>query len=142
MTCNSSDDHKDWVDLVLNTTGIREIYGAQRPSLSGADLHEIRLDRHATSALIRCDLADYPANPPRKYSQRGCNTVQIVLALSEISSLSITGWASTMSVDLAIEPGPDGFTLTCRAVPQLDITARWITLTKISAHRNALRGTG
>lgn len=129
-----------WVDLLLDSRGIRAVFGDLDPALDSVDLHEVRLDRQGGSLLLSLDLADYPAVPPRKWVAQEANTVRVELELSPILAVTIAGWGTELGAHLEIVRNAEGqIELTCRDVPRMSVTAEWLTLRKVAAYRNALR---
>lgn len=128
-----------WIDCLYKSNGIKAIYGSALPTLDSVRLHTVRLHRdYAVS--IQFDLSEYPSSPPAKWSKRGLNTVQIELCLSDIESLLISEWSSQMCVDLDIQAVPDStFRVSCAGTPKLEIVARWIHLSKITAYQASSR---
>lgn len=127
-----------WTDHLLNSERIKAIYGSEVPSLNSACIHEIRLDRRATSAYISMDLLDYPSPPPAKWTSN--NTIQVELYISDIESLSVDGWASEMHPDLEIHKTHGSkIRITSTTTPRLEIIAEWISISKISSYHNSSR---
>ena len=126
-----------WVNFLLDSQSIRSIYGECLPPLSDLDLHEVRLDRRGTSVFLRFDLGEYPTSPPKKWIAQKANTVQLELQFSEVSNLTLNGWGNELPISLRISEIPDGgYEVTCGELPNLSMTARWISIYKISAHHN------
>lgn len=124
-----------WVDFLQDSQAIRSIYCADLPSLSDIDLHEVRLDRRGTSVFLRFDLADYPAPAPKKWIARNANMVQLQLQFSDVGNLTLDGWGNYLPVALEISSIPhSGYRVSCGKVPALSMTARLISIFKMSAH--------
>lgn len=135
---NGSRSGVNWVEVLVNPITIQSIYGDLVPSLAGVDIHELRLHRDASRATIRFDLKDFPGDPPVKWES--CNTVQLELRLIEIEDISIQSWGHNMIADLSIERiSGDLVRFQSNPVPELSITAGWISVSKISAYINSER---
>ncbi|TQC41911.1 hypothetical protein EEB14_51975 [Rhodococcus sp. WS4] len=126
-----------WVDFLHDSQAIRSIYGADLPSLSDIDLHEVRLERRGASVFLRFDLDEYPASPPKKWIAQRANTVQLELQFSDVGDLTLSGWGTDLPVTLEISATPhSGYRVSCGKLPDLSMTARWISIYKMSAHHN------
>ena len=106
---------KTWLDALEDSRGIRAIYGDDVPPLTAVDLHEVRLHRDGPSAVLRFNLARYPANPPKKWVAQRFNTVQLQLRLVDTLELSIESWSNESVVDLSLERDGKNVILTTTA---------------------------
>ena len=128
-----------WIDLVLDATPVKAIFGQELPMLEDIDLHEIALHRDGPRVLLRFDLQDFPMHPPKKWVAEGFNRVQMRLLASGVRELHIAGWQANNRVDLRIEK--DGSLVRIRAdngVVQLDLIADFLIVDRISAYREEL----
>jgi hypothetical protein len=69
----------DWTDLLVDPRTIRAIFGPTGPSLEGIELHAIELHRDGPTVTLRFDVAEFPADPPKKWLERECNRVWLKL---------------------------------------------------------------
>ncbi len=128
----------DWVSLLVNPEPIRAIFGAQAPSLTGIEVHDLLLGRDGPSLLVRFDLPDYPAKPPRKWVEAEANRVQLRLRAVEVRALTVNGvgWATATAMNLQPEDGAVRLRLvgtdTC-----LDALVGWVYVDEISAYLQA-----
>lgn len=97
-----------WTDHVYRTTGLVKVYGGEVPPLRGAHLHSVDLHRDGPTLSLRFNLADYPADPPRKWAAQGFNRVQVELAATGIGSCSLDGFGTDPVVDIDLERGDGG----------------------------------
>ena len=109
-----------WIEHVLNPKIITSIYPAQAPSLSGVRLHELSIICGGDLQYrLRFDLQDFPADAPSKWVQRECNTVQLVLNLTQVTieryvipsgdgigDLSVVPDGTGFQVEFSTQPGP------------------------------------
>jgi len=108
------------------------------PSLAPVVLHEICLHRDGPRVLLRFDLPDFPAEPPKKWLAQQANVVQVTLTLVGIRSISLSGWSNESVVDLSMlqEDGSVWVTGSGDQV-RLDIQAEAATITALSAYHDA-----
>lgn len=114
-----------WFELLVNSQAVRSIYKDEAPSLKGVDVHSLLLHRDGPKLSIKFNLNDYPSKPPRKWDVQGFNTVQVVLSLLDLRSVSISGWVDTVylaDLDIGFRDGlvtlivdSDGLKLTAEA---------------------------
>jgi hypothetical protein len=125
-----------WTEFVLNAAPVEAIFGAKLPTLQGVDLHEIVLHRDGPRVLLRFDLQDFPAHPPKKWSASGLNRVQMRLLASGVKELRITGWQSNVIVDLSIDrDGPLVRLHSNNGVVRFDLCAESVIVEGVSAYR-------
>ncbi|WP_060508350.1 Imm50 family immunity protein [Pseudomonas sp. NBRC 111124] len=125
-----------WFDLLVNAQAIKSIYKDEAPSLRGVDVHSLLLHRDGPKLSIKFNLNDYPSKPPKKWDVQGFNTVQVVLSLLDLRSVSISGWIDTVYVtDLDIGFKDDLVTLSIDS-DRLKLTAEasFFDLESISAY--------
>ncbi len=125
----------DWVSLLVNPEPIRAIFGPQVPSLTGVDVHDLLLGRDGPSLIVRFDLPDYPAAPPRKWVDAQANRVQLRLRAVDVRELSVNGieWATVTVMTLRSEDGGVRLRLT-GAGESLDALVGWVYVDSISAY--------
>ncbi|WP_157062783.1 Imm50 family immunity protein [Actinopolyspora mortivallis] len=68
-----------WPDLVLHTEGIRAIYGDHVPTLDGITLREVVIDHERSSTILTFDLPELPETMPKKWAQKGADSVRLKL---------------------------------------------------------------
>lgn len=95
-----------WLDLVERSEGLRIVFGGVVPHLDDVRLLSVTLDQNGPTAILRFDLAEYPADPPIKWKKEGHNTVQVELSVSGLLETKISGWALDNVSSLKIEPCP------------------------------------
>lgn len=128
----------DWVSLLVNPEPIRAIFGTHTPSLTDVEVHDLLLGRDGPSLLVRFDLPDYPAEPPRKWVEAEANRVQLRLRAVEVRALTVNGvgWATATAMTLQPEDGAVRLRLggadTC-----LDALVGWVYVDEISAYLQA-----
>ena len=93
----------DWAELLIDPRTIRAIFGEAAPSLDQVELVEIVLDVNSgPDAILRFDLAEFPSDPPKKWRDEGCNTVQVRLRAISVQALEIRGLLISPILDLKI----------------------------------------
>jgi immunity protein 50 of polymorphic toxin system len=93
----------DWAELLIDPRTIRAIFGETAPSLDQVELVEIVLDvNRGPDAILRFDLAEFPSDPPKKWRDEGCNTVQVRLRAGSVQTLEIRGLLISPILDLKI----------------------------------------
>jgi hypothetical protein len=93
----------DWAELLIDPRTIRAIFGETAPSLDQVELVEIVLDvDRGPDAILRFDLAEFPSDPPEKWRDEGCNTVQVRLRAGSVQTLEIRGLLISPILDLKI----------------------------------------
>jgi hypothetical protein len=93
-----------------NSGPIEHLFSAP-PPLDKVRLHEVVLHRYGPRLSIRFDLGAFPVSPPKKWVDKGYNTVQITLTFGDIQSLSISLWSSENIVDIDIGPAHNAVSL-------------------------------
>ncbi len=127
-----------WLDVLDDPWGVRAVYGDQTPALGWVELHEVTMHRDGPRMVLRFDLPQYPARPPVKWRDRGCNTVQIQLMLSWVQEVSLQGWSHHSHVDLALER--EGHTITATTYAgstRMSVRAVAASITHMSAIRSS-----
>jgi hypothetical protein len=126
-----------WTDSLLDAATVEAIFGEKPPTLEHVDLHEIILHRDGPRVLLRFDLQDFPARPPKKWSAAGFNRVQMRLLVSGVKELAITGWQANVRVDLSIKrDGPLVRLQADNGVVRFDLGAEFVVVESISAYRD------
>jgi hypothetical protein len=93
----------DWAELLIDPRTIRAIFGETAPSLDQVELVEIVLDvDRGPDAILRFDLAEFPSDPPKKWRDEGCNTVQVRLRAGSVQALEIRRLLISPILDLKI----------------------------------------
>jgi hypothetical protein len=127
-----------WLDSLLDARPVRAVFGSAVPSLSPVVLHEVRLHRDGPRVLLRFDLPDFPAEPPRKWLAQQANVVQLELSLIGIVTFLLSGWSTDTAVDLSISTDGGLVRVAASGGPiTLDIDAESAVITSISAYQNA-----
>jgi Immunity protein 50 len=83
-----------WLDCVDRAEMIREIFDRVEPRLDEIRLHEVTLHHDGPSVSLRFDLSEFPVVPPTKWVEAGYDTVQLRLALDDVSEIAIEGWSN------------------------------------------------
>ena len=126
-----------WIDLLLDATPIRKIYGAELPSLVDIDVHEIVLHRDGPRVLLRFDCQKFPTNPPVKWKLAEYNRLQLTLLAVGIHEISIRGLPSECKLSLnVIENGELIRIQTLEGDMNINILADSLLVDNISAYRN------
>jgi hypothetical protein len=126
-----------WLDSLVDARPVRAIFGSAIPSLTQVALHEVRLHRDGPRVLLRFDLADFPAEPPRKWVAQRANVVQLELSLIGIESFILSGWSSEPTVDLSISSDGGLVRVAASGGPiTLGVDAESAVVTAISAYQN------
>jgi hypothetical protein len=93
----------DWTDFLDDPRTIQAIFGDTAPSLDAIELLEVVLDaNNGPDAILRFDLAGFPTEPPQKWRDGGCNTVQLRLRAVSVQTLQIEGLLIAPRLDLKI----------------------------------------
>ncbi|NHD18471.1 MULTISPECIES: DUF2247 family protein [unclassified Actinopolyspora] len=125
-----------WLDLVDSTEGVRAIYGYHAPRLGGARVDETYLKNGRNSVDLRFDMPDLPTTMPKKWAQRGADTLHLHITFSDVESLVIRGQSSRKIVDLDIDPLEGNILVTARSDHfELDMRAERALLQQITDHR-------
>jgi hypothetical protein len=128
----------DWVSLLVNPEPIRAIFGTHTPSLTGIEVHDLLLGRDGPSLVVRFDLPDYPADPPRKWVEAEANRVQLRLRAVEVRALTVNGVGWATATTMTLEPEDGGVRLRLDAADTcLDALAGWAYVDEISAYLQA-----
>ena len=129
----------DWTDLLDDPRAIRAIFRDTAPSLDQIELHEVVLDRDGPTAILRFDLAEFPIDPPKKWLEQGCNTVQVRLQAIGVRTVEVQGLVTSPVLDLEIRrEGKDLHVGGGTAGMSFEITSEWLAITSdsVSAYTN------
>mgnify|MGYP002357176086 FL=1 len=102
----------DWTVAVSNPQSL-----AQLPSDIGAlpiDLHEVILHRDGPRVRLRFDIAAVPHPLPARWDG-DANRTQVQLACFGISAFTLSGFATTMSGRLTVQPADGAWDMEFRA---------------------------
>ena len=91
-----------WLDLTENSKALTSIYSSP-PSLSGAEILSIKIDRDGPTAGLVIALSEYPSSPPERWRAARADAVTVDLQLMAVDSIEIRGWSTTNVVDLSIQ---------------------------------------
>ena len=80
-----------WLDAAERGEFLYRLYEGKSPDLSTVTIQDVVLHPDGPSVLIRMDLQHYPAEPPRKWRIKGCNTVQVTLRAFVVRRWSMDG---------------------------------------------------
>ena len=92
----------DWAALLMDARPIAALFGRSSPPLTAVVLHEVTLHRDGPRVVLRFDLADFPADPPPKWTLAGFNQLQLRLVAAGVQSLELSGWSSDLTVNLDV----------------------------------------
>lgn len=127
---------KNWLDVVVDATPVRSIFGDDAPLLEKVDLHEVTLHRDGPCLSLRFDLPTLPKELPVKWRTQGLNCIQLKLMLVGAGAVTLSGWGTQSVVSLDINQVGNQLRLVSRDGPvALDVTADSIVIEKISAYR-------
>ncbi|MEU9920456.1 Imm50 family immunity protein [Streptomyces griseoluteus] len=87
--------------------GLKAVYGATPPSLTAVRLPQLTLHEDGPALTLHLDLP-YPADPPRKWAAQGFDTVRIELAFTGLGALTLHGFGTEMTADVALTAAGDG----------------------------------
>lgn len=104
---SSSENSKTWFDFVDGVEFVRKIFPTA-PVLRGLRVFEVDFHRDGPQVMIRFDLNEFPANPPRKWIDSGVNRVQIRLLCIGIVGVEMRGWTANNIADMEISPSVSG----------------------------------
>lgn len=93
-----------WIDLLVDSSAIRAVFGEELPTLNKVDLHELSLHRDGPRVSLRFDLSVFPTSPPKKWAALGFNRVQLKLLAVGAHDLAVKGWGSECKCDITISP--------------------------------------
>lgn len=125
---------EDWTRYLQNPRAIESLY-SECPSLRDFDLFGVSLDREGPIVRVRGNLSTFPSRPSPRWPA-AANRVQLTLALSGISELSVTGWSTENVGDLSFaeaEPGGTRVVFASRDC-RIECVARWIDVESVSAY--------
>ncbi|WP_196814645.1 Imm50 family immunity protein [Nocardia sp. BMG111209] len=128
-----------WIELLTDARAVQAIYRDNPPSLENLILHELCLHRDGPRVVIKADLADFPDNPPKKWRDRGFDTVRVELLLDGVTRAEISGISinSQISLRLTREKGQIHATVGPGSTTTLDIWSDLLTLNLISAYHTS-----
>lgn len=119
----------DWTDLLDDPRAIRAIFGDAAPSLDRIELHEVVLHRNGPRAILRFDLAEFPSDPPKKWLERGCNTLQVRLQAIGVLAVEVHGLITSPVIDLEIRREGEAIRVTGTTEGMsVDITTEWLAI--------------
>lgn len=128
----------DWIDALENPQAIASVFGDVVPSLLGVDLHEVLLNRDLPHAIVRFDIDEYPASPPRKW--QAANRLQLELRLDFVKRVSIVGWDTGCRVDLALRRSGTSVVLTSsNGAAALELVAEMARITHVTPYIDGSR---
>lgn len=125
-----------WTEFLLDSNSINAIYNTL-PELKQVSIKQIELQDNAKSCCVRIDLNKYSENPPAKWKLNKFNTVQIVLRLVDISSVSIKGWDTLNLVDFSFEKFDNKISLKVEGVTEIEAEFSFLDLVSISAYQDS-----
>ncbi|NUP22757.1 MAG: hypothetical protein HOZ81_43205 [Streptomyces sp.] len=85
-----------------NPEKVEAVYGGTPPELTDVRIHEVVLHRDGPALRVRLDLSVYPEQPPRKWAVQGFNTVQIEITFSGLRAVSLEGFSTDVTADIAL----------------------------------------
>jgi hypothetical protein len=130
---------EDWTELLVDARAVRAVYGVNPPSLANLTMHELCLHRDGPRAVLHADIAGLPENPPKKWRDRGFNTVRIELWLEGVSDANITGIATDSRIDLRLtrEKGQIHAIAGPGSTTTFDIWSDSVILNSVSAYHSS-----
>ncbi|MFI7384682.1 Imm50 family immunity protein [Streptomyces sp. NPDC049813] len=126
-----------WTSALRNPEGINSVFQGEPPDLRGVHVHEMTLQIEGPTLKLRLDLAEYPEQPPRKWSVQRFNTVQIEISFSGLRSVSLTGFENEILADVILsrENGESGVNVSVMAPGvNLQATASTASISKLTAY--------
>ena len=128
----------DWIDQVEKPDEfIRNLFPVA-PSLERLRVLEVTLHEDGPSVSLRCNLNDFPKQPPAKWIKAEANRVQITLSCFGVRRLKIDGWGTNNLVSIRMEK-LEGDAFILEAVGDavcLRAESRRVTLDKVTAYRD------
>jgi hypothetical protein len=125
-----------WLDLLLDSRGIRKIYGDQYPTLSPIVVHEVNLHRDGPQLTLRFDLPTYPSEPPPKWVASGFNVAQIALSFVDVTSVLVNGMARTGKAILTVtKDGKEIKGELMSGAMVLKVRSRFLSVGRVTAYR-------
>ncbi|MET8696525.1 Imm50 family immunity protein [Streptomyces bauhiniae] len=123
-----------WPAHLINPQGLKAIYGAAPPPLTAVRLRRLTLDEEGPTLTLHLDLP-YPAEPPRKWAAQGFNTVRIELAFSGLSAVTLHGFGTEITADIALTAAGDGVAVRVDAPgTTVEAVARTVYLAALGAY--------
>ncbi|MFG3047279.1 Imm50 family immunity protein [Streptomyces sp. NPDC048202] len=123
-----------WPEHLVNPQGLRAIYGTAPPPLTAVRLRRLTLHEEGPALTLHLDLP-YPAEPPRKWAAQGFNTVVIELAFSGLSAVTLQGFGTEITADIALTAAGDGVAVQITAPETtVEAVARIVYLARLSAY--------
>jgi len=124
----------DWLDLVLDPRPVRAVFGDVTPSLRDILVETATLEIRGHGITLGVALADYPADPPRKWRQAGNNTVWLTLAFDDADLIEVHGPLTTERADLVVtREGEHLRAELTGATLRMSIRCRWFDVRRITA---------
>lgn len=93
----------NWLDFCHGTEKIVAVYKEAKPSIQGSTVRSFELSRDYANIKIVLDLPEYPKHPPKKWDQRGCDTVRVTLSMSGIRDIRLIGPFGSQNISLSID---------------------------------------
>ncbi|MER8029064.1 Imm50 family immunity protein [Streptomyces bauhiniae] len=113
---------------------MKAIYGVTPPPLTAVRRRQLTLHEDGPALTLRLDLP-YPADPPRKWAAQGFNTVQIELAFTGLSALTLHGFGTEITADAVLTAAGDGVAVRVTAPETtVEAVARTAHLAALSAY--------
>lgn len=94
---------RHWADLLTNREQLDRYYSTI-PSLDGAALRSLHLDRYGPALTLRLDLPTFPDQPDEKWVAAGCDEFQCQIRFLDTAELRVVGWPFSTPVDVSISP--------------------------------------
>ncbi|RLV08677.1 hypothetical protein CTZ27_07840 [Streptomyces griseocarneus] len=129
-----------WTEFLVDPRGIEGVYSGRPPALESVCLHEVELDREGPALRLRFDLADFPADPPKKWAALGHDTVQIELSLGGLRDVALEGFDSNPVADIFLRRGDLIEMEVASTATRIRASGESLFVSKISAYSDECRG--
>jgi len=131
---------EDWTQLLTDANYVQRIY-SKPPDVSKISIHEVVLDRDASTLKLRFNVFDYPDKPPAKWVANQFNCVQFTLHVLEVSMVQIFGWSHEVIGPLSISKVETGvYLLFSNGKEKIECVGAFVVLDKIAGYRGESRG--
>lgn len=126
----------NWIEAVHGSERVLAVFDGAAPPLSRVELHSVTLGHRGDAALV-FDLGDYPNRPPAKWAAQGFNTAQLTLACTRVRDIRLTGWASQITAEIAVDRIADRVSVLVHSnAMSLALSADIVSVAEIAGYLN------
>ncbi|MFJ9577651.1 Imm50 family immunity protein [Streptomyces sp. NPDC101191] len=93
----------EWTSLVDPEGTLSGLFGATNLPLASCELFYLQIDERERSVTIGFETPNLPPHPPASWGERPYNMFEFYLEFTDVSGLSISGWAASARAGIAFE---------------------------------------